>query len=267
MSKIIELSRKLLNDSTVNLIIGYSKDDYDKVKPTFITNSEKADVLFFDDSCTSNLMAYLHKPEVKAFSKIGIVVNMNGLRTYLQLIAENQFRNLVVLPIFVHSDGNPEVFFEASEIEKFVLNNYHKPGADELSKINVIMEMNTADRWEFWVDELKDCIKCYACRSVCPLCYCDKCSTDCNQPQWVATSAHALGNFEWHLMRAMHLGGRCINCNECAKACPMDIPLNLLTLRLNQDIENKFNQIPGLSTKTDYAFNTYKFEDKENFIR
>jgi formate dehydrogenase subunit beta len=267
MNKIIEFSKKLLSDGTINVLIGYQKNSRNDIKPIFITDANNSDKIVFDENCTQNLVAYLHKPEIKDFKKIGILLNIFSLRAYLQLIAENQFKNLEIVPIIVHKDGSPEILQSIEIIEKYIKSNYSKSNLQEIEKINEIMSLDPKARWDYWVDAVKDCIKCYACRSACPMCYCDKCATDCNQPQWVATSSHVLGNVEWHIMRAMHLGGRCVNCNECVRSCPMDIPLNLLTRRLNEEIEGQFGQTSGMSSKTDYAFNSYKFEDKENFIR
>jgi len=34
------------------------------------------------------------------------------------------------------------------------------------------------EKWEFWTEQLSKCIRCYACRSACPMCYCDECVVD-----------------------------------------------------------------------------------------
>jgi formate dehydrogenase (coenzyme F420) beta subunit len=127
--------------------------------------------------------------------------------------------------------------------------------------------MSMEERWAFWQHEFSKCFKCYACRSACPMCYCTKCTTDSNQPQWIPVASHQLGNMEWHLMRAMHLAGRCINCGECAKACPLDIPLNLLTYKMIDELNTNFGAVAGLKSDAVYALSTFKNEDKENFIK
>jgi len=267
ISKLKELVKKLLDDKTVNLVIGYSEGMQGEPRPLFAATSGMADKVIFNEKCKQNLVAYLHKPEIKAFGKIGIVCTFPALRALLQIYAENQFKNFTVIPIAVHADGNPEVMMDVKQIEEYVQKNYAKSNQQELDTIAEILNKSIDERWDYWVDAVHDCVKCYACRSACPMCYCEKCTTDCNQPQWVQSSAHVLGNVEWHVMRAMHLAGRCVNCNECARVCPMDIPLNLLTRKLNEDIEAQFGQVSGMSATLDYAMSSYKFEDKENFIR
>ena len=91
--------------------------------------------------------------------------------------------------------------------------------------------MAPAQRWSFWEEELSRCVRCHACREVCPLCFCERCVADKTQPQWIESSPHGRGNLAWHLTRAMHLAGRCVGCGECTRACPAGIPLGLLNRR------------------------------------
>lgn len=265
MNNIAEISKNLMEKGLVNLVIGYSKISNEQRKPYFLTNPKNAEKLIFDEKCTQNLISYLHKTEIKNFNKIAIFVNIAGLRSLMQLYAENQLSNLTILPII--KDNNNFRTIEKENILEFLKNNTFESSQNNLSKITEISDLSLNDKWDFWVNTLNDCIKCYACRSACPMCYCEKCSTDCNQPQWVKTSSHSLGNLEWHIMRAMHLAGRCIECDECFRACPMDLPINLLTQKLNQDIEAQFGLIPGFSSEPNYVLSTFKFEDKESFIR
>jgi len=45
----------------------------------------------------------------------------------------------------------------------------------------------------------------------------------------------------FHLGRAYHHAGRCIGCNECERACPMEIPISLLNRKLAVEIEKAFD--------------------------
>jgi ferredoxin len=64
----------------------------------------------------------------------------------------------------------------------------------------------------------------------------------------------------------MHLAGRCVNCGDCARACPVDIPLNLFTKKLILEIENEFGEIAGSSANASSVLSTYKPNDHEDFI-
>ena len=67
-------------------------------------------------------------------------------------------------------------------------------------------------------------------------------------------------------MRAVHLMGRCIDCDACANACPLAIPINLLNKRLLEDAKTHFGEYQP-SLKGDHQMSTFKPDDKENFIR
>lgn len=45
-------------------------------------------------------------------------------------------------------------------------------------------QMTSVERFSFWEGEFSRCIKCYACRAACPMCWCRRCVVDNNQPQW-----------------------------------------------------------------------------------
>ncbi len=79
------------------------------------------------------------------------------------------------------------------------------------------MALSRGERMAFWVQEFERCVKCYACRQVCPMCYCERCMVDKNQPISIDPAPSTKGNFAWHIARAFHLAGRCIGCGACAR--------------------------------------------------
>jgi ferredoxin len=89
---------------------------------------------------------------------------------------------------------------------------------------------------------------------------------DANQPQWIPVQANTHGSMDWHVLRAMHLAGRCISCGECGRACPVDIPCHLLTMQLADQAHSYFGVWAGTSDKMDSVMSSYKPNDKENFI-
>jgi ferredoxin len=87
-----------------------------------------------------------------------------------------------------------------------------------------------------------------------------------NRPQWIPVSSHPAGNLEWHIMRAIHLAGRCTDCEACANACPIAIPLNLLTKKIIVDMEASFG-LDGPSLQGGHAMSTFRPDDNDNFIK
>jgi ferredoxin len=90
-----------------------------------------------------------------------------------------------------------------------------------------------AERWARFQRETARCIRCYACRQACPLCYCGECFVERTSPRWTEASVAPSGQQFWHIMRAYHQAGRCARCGACERACPLGIPLLHLTDKLN----------------------------------
>lgn len=107
---------------------------------------------------------------------------------------------------------------------------------DEVAQIE---KMTPDERFAFWQGELSRCIRCNACRNVCPACTCEKCVFD-NPASGVENKA-ASNSFEdnmFHIIRAFHVAGRCTDCGECSRVCPEHIPLHLLNRKFIKDIDS-----------------------------
>ena len=118
-------------------------------------------------------------------------------------------------------------------------------------------KLTPAERRAFWAKEFAKCIRCYACRQACPGCYCAECFVDKPGQMWVMRSTDANTNWFFHTTRAMHLAGRCIGCNECERACPMGIPLSLLNMKLDEDVEEMFDYEAGKDEEALPALGSY----------
>lgn len=267
MKELQNKAAELLEKGTINLLIGFTEDLSKRPVPYFMESASGVEGLIFNAECKNNLSVYLHKPEVKQAVKVGLVANVATLRSVLQLLSENQLWSLTLTLLTVNRAGELVVLSSAEELEAYVQANFPTCRAEDQEMLDKLNAMSREERWAFWKDQLSECVKCYACRAVCPMCYCTVCTTECNQPQWIKTSAETSGNFEYHTMRAMHLAGRCINCGECGRICPAGIPVHLLTAQMNQEIEQEFGGKTGWSVKGGYALNSFKPDDKENFIK
>ena len=102
----------------------------------------------------------------------------------------------------------------------------------------------------FWREQFSRCIRCYACREVCPMCFCrDVCIMQTQIPRWAGGAVDAKQSEMIQLIRVNHLAGRCTGCGECERACPVGIPLMLLLDEQNHAIEEMFAYGAGASLK------------------
>ena len=266
MNELIKKAAALLESNAVQVVIGYGKGSADRTRAIFVTQAADCNDLIFDSHCIKNLAVYLTKQEIKALGKPAIVAPIPVLRSILQLAFENQISENDLVVLGVTPESELVEFATFADIETFLAS--YKIEVDEkyTETIRKIKSMPVAERFAYWVKELEPCFKCYACRSACPLCYCTRCTVESNQPQWVSVAAHPLGNLEWHIMRAMHLAGRCTDCEACYNACPMAIPINLLTKSMLQDVAENFGGY-GPSLDKENTLSSFKPDDKESFIR
>jgi ferredoxin len=101
-------------------------------------------------------------------------------------------------------------------------------------------------RRQFWKQEFSRCIRCYACRESCPLCYCsDVCAMQSFKPHWAGGEVESAASQMAQFVRISHMAGRCTGCQECERACPVGIPLMLLLEEQNRAVEELFGFLPG----------------------
>lgn len=103
--------------------------------------------------------------------------------------------------------------------------------------------MTPDERFTFWQNELSKCIRCNACRDVCPACTCEKCVFD--NPNSGIENKAPVNSFEekmFHIIRAFHVAGRCTDCGECSRVCPQNIPLHLLNRKFIKDINEFYGE-------------------------
>jgi len=136
----------------------------------------------------------------------------------------------------------------------------------DFKKVNEFEKKPLKDKWEYWEKQFDKCIRCYACRNACPLCYCKECMVDQLNPQWVRRSVNLSENTAWNLLRAFHLAGRCIGCGQCERACPMDMPLMELNKKIEKEIREMFEYEAGVNAEEKPLLAMFKPDDPEEFI-
>lgn len=138
---------------------------------------------------------------------------------------------------------------------------------DRYEDVRKIEAMATEDKWKYFEDLLSPCIRCYACRNACPLCYCPTCFVDESRPQWVGKSLDPTDTRTFHFLRAYHCAGRCTDCGACERACPMGIKVRMFTKKLEKDCLELYGWEAGLSLDERPPLDTYRPDDPEDFIK
>lgn len=118
-------------------------------------------------------------------------------------------------------------------------------GIENSLDVEAVEEFDQKERFNRWMYEFQKCLKCYGCRDVCPVCFCKECSLE--HPDLISTGVIPPEVPIFHLVRAVHMGGRCIDCGLCEDACPADISLRLLYSKVNETVKEIFDYQTGTS--------------------
>jgi len=139
--------------------------------------------------------------------------------------------------------------------------------SEPYSDVEAIEKKSPEEKWAFFTRMISSCIRCYACRNACPLCYCPTCFVDESRPQWVGKSIDPVDTMTFHFLRAYHCAGRCTDCGACERVCPVGIPVRQFTKKLNKDAFDLFSWEAGLSLEQRPPLDVYRADDYNDFIK
>lgn len=284
-----ETAARLLADGDVGVVAGYAAGSLPgQTVPSFATRPEEAEAFTWNEHCANNLTVYL--PQLLrrvAGGRVGLVVKSCDAGAVVGLLREHQMRREDAVLIGVSCSGvwdgdglALKCFSCADEVSPLVDWTITPDGAvagavttsadravapdPRDAQIAALETLPAAARWGWWQRQFTHCLRCYACRAACPMCYCTTCIAEKHRPQWIPATLDAAGNTAWNVARAMHLAGRCAGCDECARVCPADVRLDLLNRRVTLEIERRFGPMsddPGAPA----ALATFRPDDPDEF--
>jgi len=306
--KLIARAKELLAEGKVQKVVGWRKGlfDYD-VTPSVFTSAEDLEQNFvFNEFCGANLSKYLVKItreiEIKKSttrmnntmakqrdpnaqdapipSEVALVfLKPNDTYSFTQLLKENRITRDDVYAIGVpcqdtlkgaepcgNCAGKKPV--SCDEYIGVDPNAEVAPNATRMAEVEKLEAMSEAERYAFWQNEFSRCIRCNACRDICPACTCEKCVFDNNA--LYTSQKVAETSFEeslYHIIRAWHVAGRCTDCGECSRVCPENIPLHLINRKYIKDINEIYGEYQaGSDLETKAPMQSFKEDDAEPSI-
>ncbi|BDQ35591.1 4Fe-4S dicluster domain-containing protein [Pseudodesulfovibrio portus] len=134
---------------------------------------------------------------------------------------------------------------------------------DDYSDVAEFEKLSLEERRGHWLNAMDRCVRCYACRNACPMCVCrDHCVAQSRDPHWMTQEDTVQNKLLFQIIHTMHLAGRCTECGECERSCPMSIPLLLLRRKMNKEINDLFDYRAGTCVDDIPPLQSFKIEEE-----
>ena len=268
--KIRQISRELLEKGEVDTIIGYTSGEIEGTRiPYIFSKPEEAEQMEWDQRCTQNLCTYLHGRQ----DRVGIVAKPCDARGIVNYLIENQVDREKVYIIGVDcagmtdDQGAPSPGCDECDIRRpplFDVLVEDPDAAGGLSRDSATRASeDLSEKLLRFQNEMKKCILCYSCRQACYGCYCPVCFMDRGVPNWQPTTPDLGAKTVYHLGRAMHLSGRCIECGACERACASGVNVRYIIKEITDFINDTYGYRTGINTEEEPVMTTYQFDDRE----
>lgn len=289
-SEMRAVAKELLESGEATVVIGWEKGTmpYNST-PVMIRSAAEVDKLIWDEYCQQNLSTYLID-FIYTEDKVAIFAKGCDTRAYNRLIQDKRITADKCIIIGVPCSGmkNAKAAARLPEGAEVPMANackecrYPNPvvfdrkiGQDvtpwctekNFADVEAIEAMGQDEKAAFWQSQYSKCIRCYACRNICPACNCTSCIFDQSASGWQSKDINASENEFYGVTRAFHVAGRCIECGQCEMVCPSDIPIMLMNKKFIKDIDTLFGVYEaGIETEGPTPLSHYEVSDPEEFM-
>jgi len=248
---IINEARQLLVQEKVDIFLGYRELDGHLIPHGYTRdNLDELEGLCVSQNRYPLEKTATHLAKKDPDLKIGLVARDCNQRTLNVLYTWNQLDPEHIKTIGVNCCPSPfKDHGDCTYLAPKTTGEYKKEhGIDFNAAPDLLLDsMTNPERFSRWMYEFNKCLKCYGCRNICPVCFCRECSLE--HEGLIEPGALPAEVPIFHLVRATHMAGRCIDCGLCEDACPAHIPLRLLYREANEIVSGIFDFQPGMGVE------------------